>query len=567
MFNGLESPSGPEDLLGLLAGSRNLTATILDPLLNPPSNALIFLRILLDDTAASGFVNCTEHRLYTRAVALWAMVGLLAFAPCLAIVTVVYTKQGSLAIGNMLKESSEIRLSKICKTLANYDFVLVWDRARMPRIKKHIKRFLESKLKRKRPWMPYSSRRHAIAAFESLWYLSKNSKRFVTILSDFSISTSLAARAATVDRTIFFTIVENLLLAALLLVASTIGSLLTIAVFGLWLNSGNDSLKSALPCSDTTRLFNDLAHGGYDKARLIWSNLSETVNNSGSTLQYNIAVPAVWPFLKCSVLPHSSVGQSEATNFTYTYYAGDGDVILSSNPTSSEGCPSLGAMFGEHKGVDRTRLNITALICTQRLQLVNANVTYSGHSSSLSPSLTAVHLNPSTPRNATDAGSGSSSLHSLNEDFDPFFQYLVYGPRGSSAENFLGSRNDFMVCVVDLEWRSSIDSENTTQSISEEKVAKGTATATVSRLTLNKTSRIILEAFLSTMVLLGGLAYWCIDMRILPRNPYPVASSIALLAGSRLIEATTQGRLGSGEQEPFGVIKRKRLVILKGDSV
>lgn len=39
------------------------------------------------------------------------------------------------------------------------------------------------------------------------------------------------------------------------------------------------------------------------------------------------------------------------------------------------------------------------------------------------------------------------------------------------------------------------------------------------------------------MTVLGGVAYWLVDMRdTLPRNPYPIASSMALFAGSRFLE-------------------------------
>ncbi len=131
---------------------------------------------------------------------------------------------------------------------------------------------------------------------------------------DFAIATmtpfsALAAGDATADRTMFFTISGDLppvalyraihhmhLGAALSLVASTVGSLLTIAISGLWFDTaieisrnvtlgvqsdwniafmGRDveSLNSekALPHMYTINLFNNIEHGRPDDASLIWN--------------------------------------------------------------------------------------------------------------------------------------------------------------------------------------------------------------------------------------------------------------------------------------------------------
>ncbi|KAI8954455.1 hypothetical protein F4801DRAFT_587543 [Xylaria longipes] len=741
--------NGCLDLLGLLAGSRNITSNAFDPLLNVSSlqsraeETLAGLShqlmrryfFLPDDTATSGSVDYTEQKLYTRAAALWTMVGLLAVIYCLVIVLVVYGKQGvapkspttlataaytmsrSPAMGKILGESSAIRLSEIRKALANYDFVTVQDRAGMPRIEawkstswKNTKQPPDSKPKKKRPWMPYSSHSHAIAltlilptaaiaALEILWHFSENDERFVTISSDSSIAayairygstatvlvistlfnaldfaiatmtpfSSLAAGEATAERTIFFTIVGDLppvalykaiyhmhLGAALSLIASTVGSLLTIAISGLWLSTAievsrdvNVEVQSTWNASftgkglfsdprngvseNTITVFNDVEHGFPDKATLIWGNvvlprignpqlsitsqLRETLN--GSTPQYNIAVPAVRPFLECSMLPASAIFTvSEPRDIIYTNaktislshniydnttsgWIGqiqDLSVTLKSNKAPSRGCPSIGAMFGTYEGFDpQPRSNITVLICTQRLQSVEANATYPGDLFSLfAPNLTTdVHLNSPTPRNLIDAESGSSSLWTEvifafqdlelvgptddADKFDSFFSRIVNGPRGISRENLIGSGNvdtlisamndlyqKLMVRVIDLQWRSNIGGGNTAQPTPNDGVARGTMTVAVSRLKVNKTSKIVLQAFLSTMVLLGGIACWCVDMRVLPRNPYPIASSMAFFGRSRLIGASSRATSGGEEQGQQRIIKRKPLVVVKG---
>ncbi|KAI1345585.1 hypothetical protein F5Y01DRAFT_300182, partial [Xylaria sp. FL0043] len=66
-----------------------------------------------------------------------------------------------------------------------------------------------------------------------------------------------------------------------------------------------------------------------------------------------------------------------------------------------------------------------------------------------------------------------------------------------------------MVHLIDREWR------NTTMPTLQRGIAKGKATTTVSRLKLNKTSKVIRETCLATMVLLGGVAWWNVDMRVI----------------------------------------------------
>ncbi|KAI1744304.1 hypothetical protein F4680DRAFT_289185 [Xylaria scruposa] len=768
------------DLLGLLTDSRTITPTTFDPLLDILSlkskaeETLTGLShqlmrryfFLPDNTTTSGSVNYTEQKLYTRAAALWTMVGLLAVISCLVLVVAAYSKQGvaprspvtlsnaayimsrSPTMGKLLGEYTAIRLSDIRKTLANYDFVTVRDRAGMPRVEamavtreeslpKSTTQTPNPKTKKKRAWMPYSSHSHAIAltlllpttaiaALEILQYLSENNEHFITVSSDSSIATyairysstaivliistlfntldfaiatmtsfsALAIGDVTAERTMLFAIVGDLppvalykaiyhthIGAALSLLASTVGSLLTIAISGLWVDTAIKISQDIIvevqsdwdirftekaitfnyeTSEGTIALFNDVEHGFPDKTNLIWGNvvlprvgnpqlstqlsstsqLKETLN--GGTPQYNIAVPAVRPFLECSSLPpsamfitldtsslayppirtfgattalpagcvdaYSSGEQAKTISIWHTIMDNttsgwiglifDLRVILSSDKAPAEGCPSLGAIFGTYEGVKQPHSNITTLICTQHLQSVEANVTYPGDMSSLfTPNLTTyVRLNSPPPRNIIDAQSGGTSLRTRISDsfrnlefiepiddtinFDPFFSRLLNGPRGTNRENLIGRENvdtliaatndlyqRFMVRVLDLDWRYSVGGENTTQPTQPtpgRRVARGSITVSASRLKLNKTSKIVLQTLLGTMVLLGGIAWWCVDMRVLPRNPYPIASTMALFAGSRLIGASGQAPNGIREQEQPWKIKRKPLVIVKG---
>ncbi|KAF2965029.1 hypothetical protein GQX73_g8536 [Xylaria multiplex] len=506
---------------------------------------------------------------------------------------------------------------------------------------------------------------------------------------DFAIATmtpfgALAAGDANPERTILFTIAGDIppvalykvirhmhLGAALSLTASTLGGLLTIVASGLWFSTVTaisrgvtvelqsdwnvDFTGQNSPNSDTMRLLGELEHGSPDDATLIWgdvvlprignpqpsmsSDLKETFD-SGS-LQYNIAVPAIRPFLECSavVQPNISIiegpkdsddyyltldvtttfllpagcGSSSSTNPPGTFVLSSRCVVYDPNNAlwigrsydlrdssyrpPSEDCPSLGAIFGtyEHVG-SQLHYNMTALTCIQRLQWVEANATYYSSNSSLlfTPNLTIhVHLNSAPPQNIMDSQSGSSSFSiyvdraSENLDdagdsdntnsFNAFFSHVVFGPSGTSREKLLGRENvrtlvsaintfyqKLMVHVIDREWRSGVGGGNVTYPIPDDKAAGGVMNVSVLRLKLNETSKIILQGFLGTMVLLGGISWWCIDMRVLPRNPYPIASGMALFAGSRLIGASSQAHNGRVEQEQRMRIKRKPLVVFKG---
>ncbi|KAI0097369.1 hypothetical protein GGR51DRAFT_578174 [Nemania sp. FL0031] len=582
------------------------------------------------------------------------------------------------------------------------------------------KQVVDAKEKGKRPWMPYSGRSHAITltlilptitivALEVLWYLSENNEQFVTVSSDSNIATyairygstavallistlfnsldfaitsiapfsALTAGDATAEHAMLFAVVGDLppvalykailqmhIGVALSLVASTVGSLLTIAISGLWFDTTieisrdvtvdvqsawniNFDRESSVD-NDTINYFDGLENGSPDEATLIWDNVVlPRIGNpqpsitsefreilDDSTVQYDITVPAIRPSLDCSVLPPSSITFNEsmidgnalcygefnitaqlvagcsslssagASNYvrfalttfaipdegkTWFGYLHDLPVIASSDGAPLEGCPSLGAVFGTYEYLNsQSKFDITPLICTQRLQWVEVNATYPGNLSSLfAPNLTTnLRLNSTPARSITDTQTGSSSL-SMNisapferlewirlQDpfFDIFFEHLITGP---SPEKLLGRENSdalrsamndlyqrFMVHVIDRQWRSSVGHGNVTPPNSNGRVARGTRTATVLRLKLSKASKILLQSLLSTMVVLGGLAWWCVDLRVLPRNPYPIASSMALFAGSRLIQGSSQNlRSMQGHQN---IIKRKPLIVLKG---
>ncbi|GAP86803.1 hypothetical protein SAMD00023353_2100720 [Rosellinia necatrix] len=126
-----------------------------------------------------------------------------------------------------------------------------------------------------------------------------------------------------------------------------------------------------------------------------------------------------------------------------------------------------------------------------------------------------------------------------------------------------------MLHVIDLDYRSS----NMTRTSFQQPGAgineriQGTSTTIVSQLKINEVSKIILQALLAAMAVLGGLAYWLVDLRnTLPRNPYPIANGLAFFAGSTMLLGDMGGGLNGRPNVRSRAVKRKRLMVMKGKS-
>ncbi|KAI1119802.1 hypothetical protein F5Y10DRAFT_290932 [Nemania abortiva] len=128
---------------------------------------------------------------------------------------------------------------------------------------------------------------------------------------------------------------------------------------------------------------------------------------------------------------------------------------------------------------------------------------------------------------------------------DGFFSYLVFGPNGTALEHMIGQENvdtlmesvnalykRYMVQVIN----SSIFRKPVNNSQPQDlPIFMGTATAAIPRLTVDFTSKLVLQIMLATMVVLEGLSLTQIKLRgLLPRNPCSIASTMGFLAGSKL---------------------------------
>lgn len=556
----------------------------------------------------------------------------------------------------------------------------------------------------------------SITSLEILWHFSETNDRFVSVEEtsaaayairysssalvlaiatmfnslDFAIATMtpfsvLAKGRAVVDRTMLFSIVENLptialhkairykhLGAALSLMASTIGGALTIVISGLWflepsvhvsqvatgsIQSGwSVSFNATNPFTGSIApvLFDTVQHGFVYNHSLIWQNDTVLPNVGAAKIvdsltpkvttyhssQYSLTILAIQSFLNCPILPLSAVTIAgpfidDPSDFRYEISAAaqlpaNCAYHNSSNNNSSntvtimdpritrpsfaiddwfigqlsgfpeispfKGCPLFGALFGRFGNIDpTTNGSFTALLCTQHIRSVQANISYLPVSqTSLTPS--EVSLDSTAPTVLVDPQSGLSSLSypfyagfKYNATpfvpadyrggrFDTVFSHLVDGPQGLQRED-LGAPTKvvdamnrlyqkYMTYIIDMNYRTNTTAiTSSIFPIPNNGVVNGTWNAEVGRLKLSKTSKTALQAMLGTMVLLGGLAYWLIDMRnTIYRNPYPIASGMALFAGSRLLrDAYGVSTSGGGDETRAGrAVKRIPVVLVRG---
>jgi hypothetical protein len=254
------------------------------------------------------------------------------------------------------------------------------------------------------------------------------------------------------------------------------------------------------------------------------------------------------------------------------------------------GCPSIGAFF--IKAVNKTvqKENVTALLCSQMIQQVRVNVTYTGLD--LNNPTVSLHKGPvlidgsaTNLTNGTDGidtfpyrvqtylGTlyGKANLTSIEhddpvipEDIDSFIEHMIWGPNGTAADALAGRENRhvfkeavqalyarYMRLVIDMRFRQPIArDENSDGSVVSDVVVKGTSESFTSRLQLDRASKLALQIMLGAMTLFGTLAFMMTDLRgTLPRKPTSIASRMALLAGSDLCREHAEKHLSDPAAE------------------
>ncbi|TGJ83560.1 hypothetical protein E0Z10_g5212 [Xylaria hypoxylon] len=235
---------------------------------------------------------------------------------------------------------------------------------------------------------------------------------------------------------------------------------------------------------------------------------------------------------------------------------------------SINGCPSFwifNSLIERNFNFNFTDLyigNSTTLMCNQKIQQVQTSVVLKSeaHGGVEVPNLlsapvlgeqTAIYLtngldNSSSFRYRIEPHLARNLSQPLQDRYHPFFSLIT---PGNFTEEFLNFKSlDDYKAAIDKAYKSymvhvinsSIFRKNVTGSSHEElPVIKGTIHKRVARLTIDYTSKLVLQILLSIMLLLEAGAVWQMDLRgTLPRKPYSIASIMGFLAGSSICEPT-----------------------------
>lgn len=238
------------------------------------------------------------------------------------------------------------------------------------------------------------------------------------------------------------------------------------------------------------------------------------------------------------------------------------------------GCPSLGAIFARVDNLTVQTDEVTALLCSQMIQQIRLNVTDSGLD--LNKAAISVQRPPvptvDSVTNLTDGTDGFDTFpygvqtylggpfgnltsFSFNDSaelkyrppLNMFMEHILQGPNGTAAENLLGRENRqafkeavqdlyarYMRLVIDMRFRQPIaQPERSDGSAMDGAVVGGTVYSFTSRLTVDRASKLALQAMPGAMTILGTLAFAVADLRgTLPRKPSSIASRMALLTSS-----------------------------------
>jgi hypothetical protein len=232
------------------------------------------------------------------------------------------------------------------------------------------------------------------------------------------------------------------------------------------------------------------------------------------------------------------------------------------------GCPSIGVVFTANHADKTSYDDVSALLCSQKIEKVKLNVTYWGYdmmhpsiNTNIEPvviSEVAEYLTNGTrgvdsfPYRVQEYFQALSRFDIQDTDlegvnpFDEFMNHLVYGPNGTAAADLAGKANRgrfaeavnnlyarYMTFVIDQRFRQPISQDSTDKN----NLVTGTAYRYTSRLKMNFASKLALQIMLATMTILGASAFWLTDLRgTLPRKPTTIASTLALFAGSDMCD-------------------------------
>lgn len=237
------------------------------------------------------------------------------------------------------------------------------------------------------------------------------------------------------------------------------------------------------------------------------------------------------------------------------------------------GCPSIGAILATVFNDTVQHDHTTAILCSQKIQKVALNVTYSGLD--LQEPIINLNIPPvsteDSAKNLTNGTAGvdtfpyrvqtyftviSGNVTSIEyndptaphpQHLDLFMEHMIGGPNGTAGKDLFGRPNReifkkavqdtyarYMRHVIDMRFRQPIPQDKPFDSAAMNlALVNGTAYSFTSRLQLDWASKLAIQVMLGVMTLFGTLALMTADLRgTLPRTPSSIASRMALLAGS-----------------------------------
>lgn len=227
------------------------------------------------------------------------------------------------------------------------------------------------------------------------------------------------------------------------------------------------------------------------------------------------------------------------------------------------GCPSIGVLFAKNHATNTSYDDVSALMCSQKIEKVKLNVTYLAHDM-MHPSINT-NIEPVVIVGPAEyMTNGTPGIDSFPYRVGIYFQKLTFfttddhsaldeimnsmtnGPNRTSLEDLGGKGNRgrlteavgnfytrYMTFVIDQRFRQPI-SQNSTNATNR---LTGSTYRYTSRLQMNFASKLALQIMLATMTILGASALWLTDLRgTLPRKPTTIAGQLALFAGSDMCD-------------------------------
>ena len=316
------------------------------------------------------------------------------------------------------------------------------------------------------------------------------------------------------------------------------------------------------------------------------------IAGSSSELQYNLAIS----------LPSNGVvfagrmfdllfGENASTYGNAGEFNGQ---YIGNNPV--RGCPSLAFTYGEFEMGSTDVSKVSALICYQEIQSIQANVTLrsntttidSSHPPSVDDSRMTLLANPNDKDKVESFDwrlqdnimreLTSFPADATGEDFDNFFEVALNFNKTHpiSPASFVGPNNVnaleetvntlyrlYMAQAINLNLRKllpSLSSSTLTrrQTFGDDRLATLTTSSPSVRLTQNRGPKIALQLMLGLISALTAFAYLTTHFRkVLPVNPCSIAGSMSLLAGSDLCHTVDDGVCeccGKPRRNSFGTI-------------